>query len=105
MPRQPKQPGQPNDPQQPKRKKSTYGGGSVYPLKDGRYAASIKDPVSGKRIVRYGKTRKEAEKKLEDIKFEIRQGKLATGPLQTIGKYIVYWLEEIHRPLIGVATY
>lgn len=99
MPRQPGQPGQ------PKRKKSAYGGGSVYPLKDGRYAASIKDPVSGKRIVRYGKTRKEAEKRLEDIKFEIRQGTLATGPDQTVEKYMVYWLEEIHRPLIGVATY
>lgn len=30
----------------------------------------IKDPNSGKRIVRYAKTQKEAEKKLEDIKFD-----------------------------------
>jgi integrase len=92
MPRQPKQPGQ------PKRKKSTYGGGSVYPLKDGRFAASIKDPVSGKRVVRYGKTRKEAEKKLEDIKFEIRQGSLATGPNQTVEQFLTKWLNDIYRP-------
>jgi integrase len=96
MPRQPKQPGQPNE-QQPKRKKSTYGAGSVYPLKDGRYAASIKDPNSGKRIVRYGKTKKEAEKKLEDIKFEIRQGTLATGPNQTVEQFLIKWLNDIYR--------
>ncbi len=105
MPRQPKQPGQPNDPQQPKRKKSTYGGGSVYPLKDGRYAASIKDPVSGKRIVRYGKTRKEAEKKLEDIKFEIRQGTLATGPNQTVEQYLTTWLENVQRQVVEEISY
>src|SRR5579883_1099752 len=97
MPRQPKQSGQPNNSPQPKRKKSTYGGGSVYPLKDGRYAASIKDPVSGKRVVRYGKTRKEAEKKLEDIKFEIRQGALATGPNQTVEQFLTRWLNDIYR--------
>lgn len=49
-------------------------------IKDRRYAASIKDPVSGKRIVRYGKTHTEAEKKMEEITFAIRQGTLATGP-------------------------
>lgn len=100
---------QPKDPQQsgkqPKRKKSTYGGGSVYPLKDGRYAASIKDPVSDKRIVRYGKTRKEAEKKLEDVKFEIRQGTLATGPNQTVEQFLMKWLNDVYRFEVRDSSY
>jgi integrase len=98
-------PRQPKDPQQPKRKKSTYGGGSVYQLKDGRYAGSIKDPVSGKRIVRYGKTHKEAEKKLEDIKFEIRQGTLATGPNQTLEQFLTKWLNDVYRLEVRDSSY
>jgi integrase len=100
MPRQPKQPGQ------PKRKKSTYGGGSVYYRKsDGRYVASIKDPGSGKRIERYAKSQKEAEKLLEDIKFEIRQGSLATGPRQTVKQFLERWFEDVHKFEVRQTTY
>lgn len=88
----------PRQPQQPKRKKTVYGGGTVYQRKDGRYVASIKDPVSGRRIQRYAENEKEAQKKLEDIKFEIRQNTLATGPRQTVEQYLKTWLEEVHRP-------
>ncbi|HLI70789.1 MAG TPA: tyrosine-type recombinase/integrase [Ktedonobacteraceae bacterium] len=87
------------------RKKSTYGGGTVYRRKDGRYVASIKNPNTGARVVRYARTQKEAEKKLEDIKFEIRQGTLATGPNQTLAQYLEYWLETVHRPLVRISTY
>lgn len=104
MARQPRQPGEPNE-KQPRRKKSTYGAGSVYQLKDGRFAASIKDPTSGKRIVRYGKTQKEAEKKLEDIKFEIRQGTLATGPNQTVEQYLTNWLEDVQKHEVEEVSY
>lgn len=97
MARQPKNQQQPDQPdKQPRRKKSTYGAGSVYPLKDGRFAASIKDPVSGKRIVRYGKTHKEAERQLEDIKFEIRQHTLATGPNQTLKQFLERWMMDVY---------
>jgi integrase len=99
MPRQPK------DPQQTKRKKSTYGGGTVYQRKDGRYVASFKDPTSGKRIERYGKTHKEAEKLLEDIKFEIRQGTLATGPNQTVQQYLLRWFEDVHKYDVRETTF
>jgi integrase len=99
MPRQPK------EPNQPKRKKTIHGGGSVYPRKDGRYVASIKDPSTGKRIERYAKTEKEAEQKLEDIKFEIRQNTLATGPRQTLEHYLTSWLENVQKPDIEEITY
>jgi integrase len=99
MPRQPK------EPKQPKRKKTIHGGGTIYLRNDGRYVASIKDPNSGKRIDRYAKTEKEAEKKLEDIKFEIRQGTLATGPNQTVEQYLKSWLEDVQKPDIEEVTY
>jgi len=98
-------PRQPQEPKQPKHKKSTYGGGSVYPLKDGRYAASIKDPISGKRIVRYAKTKREAEKKLEDVKFEIRQGTLATGPNQTVKQFLEHWYNNVYRMEVRESSY
>ena len=100
MPRRPK------DPQQPKRKKSTYGSGTVYRRKsDGRYVAKFKHPDTGEVIMRYAKTEKEAEKKLEDIKFEVRQGTLITGPNQKLKDYMEQWLEEVHRPQINMNTY
>src|SRR5262249_34914847 len=76
-----------------------------YETKDGRHVASIKDPNTGKRIVRYAKTQKEAEKKLEDIKFEIRQGTLATGPRQTVGQYLLSWFEDVHKQEVRVTSY
>lgn len=102
MPRQPKDPQQPK---QPKRRKSTYGGGSVYQRKDGRHVASIKDPASGKRIERYAKTEKEAWKLLEDMKFEIRQNTLATGPNQTVEQFLTRWLNEVYRHEVRESTY
>jgi hypothetical protein len=60
-------PTMPRQSQPPKRKKTIHGGGTIYLRNDGRYVASIKDPNSGKRIDRYAKTEKEAEKKLEDV--------------------------------------
>ena len=99
MPRQAKQ----SD--QPKRRKSSYGNGSVYSRKDGRYVASIKDPVSGKRIERYAKTEKEAEKLLEDLKFQIKQNTLATGPRQTVEQYLTRWLEDVHKPEVEEISY
>ncbi|HET8845651.1 MAG TPA: site-specific integrase, partial [Ktedonobacteraceae bacterium] len=96
----------PNQPQQPKRKKSTYGGGSVYQRKsDGRFVAKYLHPDTGKPVLRYTDTQKEAEKELENIKFEIRQGTLATGPNQKVKDYMQQWLEEIHRPQINANTY
>jgi len=95
----------PRQPQQPKRKKTIHGGGTIYLRKDGRYVASITDPNTDKRIERYAKTEKEAEKKLEDIKYEIRQNTLATGPNQTVQQYITHWLEDVQKHEVREASY
>jgi integrase len=93
-------------PRQPQKKKSTYGGGSIYQRKsDGRYVAKYKHPDTGQVILRYASTQKEAEKELETIKFEIRRGTFITGPNQKIKDYMVQWLEDVHKPEINLNTY
>ena len=109
MPRQPKKPQEPGSDQpgkQPRRKKSTYGGGSVYQRKsDGRYVAKYMHPDTGKPIMRYADTEREAQKELENMKFEIRQGTLLTGPDQKLKDYMERWLEDVHKPNINLNTY
>ncbi|MGH2509858.1 MAG: tyrosine-type recombinase/integrase [Ktedonobacteraceae bacterium] len=88
------------------RKRSVHGGGSIYQRKsDGRYVASIKDPETGKYITRYGQTEKEAYNLLEDIKRDIRQNALTTGPRQTVGKYLQDWFENIQKQEVRNTTY
>lgn len=55
--------------------------------------------------MRYAKTQKEAEKKLEDIKFEIRRGTIARGPHQKVKDYMVQWLENVQKPHLRPGTY
>lgn len=91
---------------QNKRKRSVHGGGSVYRRKsDGRYVASIKDPETGKYIQRYAETEKEANDLLEEIKSEIRQNALITGPRQTVEKYLLNWFENIQKLEVRSTTY
>jgi integrase len=93
-------------PRQPQKKKATYGGGSIYQRKsDGRYVAKYKHPDTGQPILRYAATYKEAEKELETIKFEIRQGTFVTGPNQKVKDYMMQWLEDVHKPEINLNTY
>lgn len=92
-------------PKESKRKKSVHGGGTIYQRKDGRHVASMKDPNTGRRIERYADTEKEAEKKLEDIKFELRQGSITTGPRQKVQDYLEMWLEKVQKPHLRPGSY
>lgn len=88
------------------RKRSVHGGGSVFQRKsDGRWVASIKDPETGKYIRRYAETEKEANDLLDDIKSEIRQNALVTGPRQTVEKYLLNWFENIQKLEVRSTTY
>jgi len=87
------------------RKKTIHGGGTVYQRKsDGRYVASIMNPETGRPIERYARTEKEAEKKLEDIKYELRQRTLATGPQQTVKQFLERWFEDVHKHQVRETT-
>lgn len=70
-----------------------HGEGSIYPRKDGRWAASI--TVEGhKRKTYYGKTRREVQEQLKVALREQQQGMLINTPQQTIAQYLTQWLEN-----------
>ncbi|HLI89133.1 MAG TPA: tyrosine-type recombinase/integrase [Ktedonobacteraceae bacterium] len=87
------------------RKRSVPGGGSVFLRKDGRWEARFKVEETGKYKSLYAKTERDAYKLLEDAKFQQRQGALATGPQQTVGQFLAYWLEDVQKPAVRLSTY
>jgi len=78
------------------------GAGSVYLRKDGRFAASAN--YEGKRITKYGKTKKEAWDSLQSYLDDLKQGKAVIGPKQTVKQYLEHWLENEHRLEIGIVS-
>jgi len=89
-----------------KRKRSVRGGGSVYQRKgDGRWVASFIVEDTGKRKELYAKTEKEAIAKLQQALLEQKQGTFVAGPQQTVGQFLEYWLEDVHKTKIRLATY
>lgn len=90
------------------RKRSVHGGGSVYLRRSEgkeRWVATIKNPETGKRLERYAKSQKEAYELLEQMKSEIRQGTLVTGPRQTVEKYLQEWFENVQKQAVRPTTY
>jgi integrase len=90
------------------RKRSVHGGGSVYPRRSEgkeRWVAALKDPETGKRLLRYAKSQKEAYELLEQMKSEIRQGTLVAGSRQTVGKYLQEWFENVQKQAVRPTTY
>lgn len=78
------------------------GSGSVYPRKDGRFAASAS--YEGKRITKYGKTKKEAWDNLQAALDDLKAGRVVIGPKQTVKQYLEKWLEKSKRLEIEVST-
>jgi integrase len=87
------------------RKKSVRGGGSVFLRGDGRWEAKFKVEETGKYKSLYASSEKEAYKKLEEAKFQQKQGTLATGPDQSVKDFLEYWLENIKKPDVSLGTY
>lgn len=82
--------------------RNVQGAGSVYPRKDGRFAASAS--FEGKRITKYGKTKKEAWDKLQAALDDLKMGKIVIGPKQTVEQYLMHWLEDSRRLRIELTT-
>ncbi|MGH2507600.1 MAG: tyrosine-type recombinase/integrase [Ktedonobacteraceae bacterium] len=81
----------------------TQGEGSVYMRKDGRAAASAM--YEGKRITKYGKTKKEAWENLQAVLDDLKQGKAVIGPKQTVAQYLTRWLEDSQRLQLRQRSY
>src|SRR5712692_3984567 len=85
-------------------KQRGHGEGSIYLRKDKRWVASI-TLENRKRKYFYGDTRKEVQEQLKKALHEQQQGKLATGPKQTVEQFFNRWLEEVHKSAIRISTY
>lgn len=94
----------------PKRRRSIRGSGSVYQRKsDGRWVASFLVEETGKRKYLYAdiddNTEQNAYKKLQEALFQQKQGKLATGPRQTVKQFLERWFEDVHKFEVRETTY
>jgi len=79
------------------------GEGSIGRRADGRWYAVLTLP-DGKRRWRYAPTRKEAQRKLDDLRAAVARGQdLHTGQ-QTVEQYLTHWLETI-QPTVRPSTY
>ena len=90
---------------QKKKPRRGRGDGSIYWRADRkRWIAEL--PLEDGNIKYFsGKTYVEAQRELNQAKLEQQQGKLATGPKQTVRQFLEHWLENVHRPNIRVNSY
>lgn len=92
------------------RKHSVHGGGSIYQRKsDGRWVASFLVEETGRRKYLYAdqddNTRQNAYRKLQEALFKQREGRLATGPRQTVEQFLTRWFEDVYRFEVRETTY
>ena len=80
------------------------GEGSIYKRGDGRWAASV-SLGDGRRKTYYGRTRDDVAQKLTKARYEVQQGLPVVPEKETVGAYLVRWLDEIARPTIRATTY
>lgn len=73
----------------------TNGDGSVFTRSDGRIVASAL--FEGKKIVKYGRTEKEAWDKLQKALNDLKQGRVTVTTKLTVKEYLENWLENAHR--------
>ena len=72
------------------------GEGSIYRRgSDGRWVGSLVIPETGKRKSVTGDTRQEVQRKLGVLQRDIEQGLSAGDGRQTVGQYLVSWLETV----------
>jgi integrase len=77
--------------------------GSVFQRSNGRWVASIR--VSGKMIQRYGASRADAERKLDDLLRDHFSGSLAAPTKLTLREWFGQWLDELELRPSTLRTY
>ena len=89
----------------PRRKQARRPGeGSVYQRKDGRWVCEI-TLADHSRKQYYFKTEKDALAKQLELRTQLTQGTLTTGPQQTVKQFLEYWLEDVSKPSRRTRTY
>jgi integrase len=67
------------------------GAGSVYQRADGKWVASVS--IDGRRVVRYGRTKRDADLALADLLVKQRAGNLVLPSDVTLGEWVERWLD------------
>lgn len=91
------------------RRKRANGEGSIYKRKDGRWCGRItigKNPDTGKPDIKtfYGKTRKEVDSKLSEVKAKLQEGTYTEPSKQDTGEYLDQWLNTI-KASVRITTF
>lgn len=86
--------------------KRSNGEGSIYKRKDGRWCGAYYDelPVPKRHCV-YGKTQKEVKQKLKDKAELLKQRRKELDVPDTLGKWILFYLENYKKNEIKETTY
>lgn len=88
-------------------RKRSNGQGTVYRQKDGRWAAELYvNQSDGRRVRRrvYGKTRREAEDKMMELRQKSDTGVPIPSAQLTLEKFLAEWLEQIVGPRVRPNT-
>ncbi|MFC6695955.1 tyrosine-type recombinase/integrase [Nocardioides daphniae] len=88
-------------------RKRSNGEGSIYQRKDGRWVGELYvNQSDGRRVRRqvYGKTRKEAETKLADLRSKSDNGVPIPSTQLTLERFLGEWLEQIVAPRVRPNT-
>ncbi len=80
------------------------GEGSVTLRKDGRWEAKV-SLSNGRRISRYGATKKEAQLKLKEAQRQTEDGIDLSAPTVTVAELLNTWLASAVKPSAKVKTY
>lgn len=84
------------------RRRRGNGEGSIVQRSDGRWQASIN--VDGKRVYFYGKSRKEAQQKLDRARHQSANGINVASDQMTIETFLEFWLREVAAPNVRPST-
>lgn len=80
------------------------GEGSIIRRSDGRWCAAV-SLEGGRRKFIYGRTRHEVATRMAAALADREQGLLATGRRQTLGQFLVRWLQDSVKPTVRPKTY
>jgi integrase len=86
------------------------GEGSIYKrASDGRYCGVLSLGYDGRgkpvRKAFYGKTKKEVREKLDQAQQLYDAGVQIAGPRQTVGSFLMVWLDNVMKPRVRYNTY
>lgn len=76
--------------------RKSYGDGSVFPRKDGRWEATA--VIKGQRKSFYGRTKAEARQKRDEAKRQVARNEYVEMNRQKLKDYLEYWLQTDHGP-------